>query len=108
MIKLGEHIIGNYRLRVSTASLGIPSGDVGDYYLVSLTKMKGAWEVYVNLPKSEFGDIFKLDRRNNPTEETDMAEYNYYIHIKEYQMPMWKLSRKHVGELIARLPTGQS
>lgn len=106
--KIGNLVLGNHKLWVASATLGNNNDIYADYFLVLLTKEDKGWSFYVNIPKSEFGDMFKLDRRNYPTDDTDMVEYRYYEVVKDNQLPLCKLSRKHVNELIARLLDAQS
>jgi len=86
-----------YNLQVTR----VPSSD--NYFFVLLTKKEHGLNIYVNLLKSEFADLFKLDKRNYPTEETDVKEYNWYLHCKDQTQPLWMLSKKHLQELGARL-----
>jgi hypothetical protein len=101
--KLGTKTLGNHKLWVTSATLGKNEDIYSEYYLVLLTKIDNGWNFYVNIPKSEFGDMFKLDRRNMATDETDMVEYRYYEAVRDHQLPLCKLSRKHLNELMARL-----
>lgn len=77
--------------------------EVYEYYFVLLTKKEHGLNIYINLLKSQFADMFKLDRRLQPTEATDMVEYNWYLNCKDQTQPLWKLSHKHCLELRDRL-----
>jgi len=99
-----EYRLQTIRMLTSISEQNIVTSNVDkEYYFVFLTRQEHGLAIYVNLIKSQFADMFKLDRRLQPTEGTDMVEYNWYFNCKDQTQPLWKLSYKHCLELRARL-----
>lgn len=115
MFSLGYTYIGSYRLWVTTPVFTVdPLDDKAQdlsYFLIHLTKKDywGDMRVWYsqNLIDSPlFNFMFALDKRKNPTAQTDLVEFEHYKNIKFAQgntdFMLYKLSRSHVEELIER------
>ena len=103
MIKLGYTNIGKFTVWITAedASVGLNS----NYFLVLLTESQylkdSQVKYYVNLLKSkDFTHIFNVDKDYRPTKLSDMTQYNHYMDHREIQMPLWKLSKHNVEELL--------
>lgn len=117
--------IGDYELWLTTPIFThFNSEEQTPYYEVSLTHIRGDWHLYVDLgkfmslnlternpmytkvfgakpKKSKDGEAEYLPLTHEEVEFRD--EYQVYQSRKDMGMPMWKLSRRHVTELINKL-----
>lgn len=116
MFKLGESIIGNYKLWITTGVYGInhdhPKALDQPYYNVLLTQMSGL-QFYVNPIKEDWLNLNLSDRnplakpkdKENPTDDEKefQDEFRAWEFVKNMGMPLIKLSKRHVFQLLELL-----
>jgi len=109
MFALGNLWIGNYKLWITTPVFSLPitdsKADTLPYYEVLLLREekidKYHYSFYTHLINDEsFRFLFFLNERKQPTDKTDVTAYNSYLERKDMQMPLWKLSKLQVSQLI--------
>lgn len=118
MLALGTVWIGSYKVVCTTPVFTLDANDPKvlelPYFEVLVTREENGASYYVHLMRDKLIPGLDLTERNplfHPKNKEKLTveeqefrdEFHSYQHRKDYAMPMWKLSQRHIDELFDNL-----